>query len=162
MAPIPHVLFLYYLRGMRGRPSWPAEPRTTQDAPAPTGSLPGGRSLVFRRILRRPVWPITRTGLIGAWGEVLQGAPPRAVACWLRKVPTDCLRSGSTIPQGLTSHQVPACCVTVNLPGCSVAPTMSTWAGCWRRANREGGKSSEWWWVKKYWYLLGMKVDQIG
>jgi hypothetical protein len=26
---------------MRRRPSWPAEPRTTQGVPAPTGSLPG-------------------------------------------------------------------------------------------------------------------------
>jgi hypothetical protein len=79
----PHVLFLYYLRGMRWRPSWPAEPRTNQGAPAPTGSLPGGRSLVSRRWTRRPrsnrpwqaVWP--------PYVEALQGAPPRA--CWLRK-----------------------------------------------------------------------------
>jgi hypothetical protein len=45
----PHVLFLYYPRGMRGRPSWPAESRTNQSAPALTGSLPGERSLVSRR-----------------------------------------------------------------------------------------------------------------
>jgi hypothetical protein len=45
----PHILFLYYLRGMRGRPSWLAEPRTTKGAPAPMESLPGGRSLVSRQ-----------------------------------------------------------------------------------------------------------------
>jgi hypothetical protein len=78
----PHVLFLYYLRGMRGRPSWPAEPWTTQGVPALTGSLPGGPSLVSRRWTRRPrsdrpsntVWP--------RYVEVRQGAPPRAY--WLR------------------------------------------------------------------------------
>jgi hypothetical protein len=37
-----HVLFLYYLYGMRGRPSWPPEPRTTQGAPALTGPSRAG------------------------------------------------------------------------------------------------------------------------
>jgi hypothetical protein len=71
------------LRGMRWRPSWPVEPRTTQGAPALKGSLPGGRSLLSCRWTRRPrfdrpcntVWP--------PYVEALQGAP--LCACWLRK-----------------------------------------------------------------------------
>jgi hypothetical protein len=43
----PYVLFLYYIHDMRGRPRWPAESRTTQGAPAPTGSLPSGCVLWF-------------------------------------------------------------------------------------------------------------------
>jgi hypothetical protein len=42
----PHVPFIYYLYGMRGHSSWPTEPRTTQGAPALTGSLLGGGLLV--------------------------------------------------------------------------------------------------------------------
>ena len=62
------MLFLLRLHGVWRRPSWPAEPRANQGVPAPTGSLPGGRSLDPRRAApTRPVWPAHHTGLtVGA------------------------------------------------------------------------------------------------
>jgi hypothetical protein len=79
----PHVLFLYYLCGMRGRPSWLAKPRTTQGAPAPTGSLPGGRALVSHWWSRRPRCDRPSNAVWPPFVEALQGALSHA--CWLRK-----------------------------------------------------------------------------
>jgi len=43
------VLFVCRLYGVRGRPSWPAEPRANRREHALTGSLPGERSTDLRR-----------------------------------------------------------------------------------------------------------------
>jgi len=48
-----YVMFVSRLHSVRGRPSWPAEPRATQGALALMGSLPGERSLDLRRAPRR-------------------------------------------------------------------------------------------------------------
>jgi hypothetical protein len=46
---IYYLLFLLRLYVDRGLSRWPADPRATLRAPAPTGSFPGERSLVHHR-----------------------------------------------------------------------------------------------------------------
>jgi hypothetical protein len=63
---------------MRGCPNWPAEPRTIQGVPTPTGDgVPPGWAFIGL-LSGSPA-----TGLTGACAEVLQGTSSRA--CWPRK-----------------------------------------------------------------------------
>ena len=84
-----NTLFFSRLHGVWVRPSWPAEPRTTQGALALTGSLPGECLLDLRRALRRNrsdrptklVWPDLAETL---QGSSLRAARSSAIVCWSR------------------------------------------------------------------------------
>jgi hypothetical protein len=103
----PDMLFFLRLLCVWGHSSWHTEPKATQGAPAPTGSLPSGRLLDSRWAApTRPVWPVHHTYLTG-W---CCGAARNITACCMCK----CYRRGQAYDISRVFNWIPIICVKKN------------------------------------------------